>query len=261
MGGASGTICPRKLPRPLPRLSSKSTGIDRRSPAYVSRAPHDLLGHGRKHTVDEFPGRPGHDAESGADMTRDSGGGPRSSAHSRFHQAAAAAALRRRPSVHEPYIVRFQFDPWVTARSRLATVLWLEGYPDQAVSTTRQGVEEALAGLVACGRPLLPGRSTDQARRPVGGLDMPRATIDELAKTPFHTRYDQFLGELADALSRVGRVAEGVATVDLALDRAKQNGGLWYVAELLRIKGEIVLRAGALNAAAAAQDLFAQAID
>jgi hypothetical protein len=90
---------------------------------------------------------------------------------------------------------------------------------------------------------------------------MPRATIDELAKTPFHTRYDQFLGELADALSRVGRVAEGVATVDLALDRAKQNGGLWYVAELLRIKGEIVLRAGALNAAAAAQDLFAQAID
>jgi len=34
-----------------------------------------------------------------------------------------------RPSVHEPYIVRFQFDPWVTARSRLATILWLQGYP------------------------------------------------------------------------------------------------------------------------------------
>ena len=50
-----------------------------------------------------------------------------------------------RPSVHEPYIVRFQFDPWVTARSRLATILWLQGYPDQAVSTAQQGVEEALA--------------------------------------------------------------------------------------------------------------------
>ena len=90
---------------------------------------------------------------------------------------------------------------------------------------------------------------------------MLRATIDELAKTPFHTRYDQFLGELADALSRAGRVAEGLATVDRALDRAKENGGLWYVAELLRIKGEIVLRAGALNAAAAAEELFGQAIE
>jgi len=90
---------------------------------------------------------------------------------------------------------------------------------------------------------------------------MLRATLAELAKTPFHTRYDQFLGELADALSRAGRVGEGLATIDRALDRATQNGGLWYIAELLRIKGEIVLRAGALNAAAAAEELFGQAIE
>src|SRR3989454_6065731 len=50
-----------------------------------------------------------------------------------------------RPSVHELHIVRFQFDPWVTARSRLATILWLQGHPDQAVSTAQRGVEEAVA--------------------------------------------------------------------------------------------------------------------
>src|SRR6266849_3430081 len=162
---------------------------------------------------------------------------------------------------------------WVTARSRLATILWLQGYPDQAVSTAQQGVEEALAAnhavtlcnafaQGACAVALLTGdldaaeplvavlleyserhglafwhadgrcfRGVLLIKRgdTVGGLDMLRATLDELAKTPFHTRYDQFLGELADALSRAGRVGEGLATIDRALDRAKQNGGLWYV--------------------------------
>ena len=210
-----------------------------------------------------------------------------------------------RPSVHELHIVRFQFDPWVTARSRLATILWLQGHPDQAVSTAQRGVEEAvalnhavtlcnafaqgacsvafLAGDLAaaerfvtvlleyserhglafwhadgrCFKGVLLLRRGDTGR----GLDMLRATLGELSKTPFHTRYDPFLGEVADALSRVGLVAEGLAAIDQALDRTKQSGGLWYVAELLRIKGEIVLRAGAPNAAAAAEELFRQSID
>jgi len=210
-----------------------------------------------------------------------------------------------RPSVHELHIVRFQFDPWVTARSRLATILWLQGHPDQAVSTAQRGVEEAvalnhavtlcnafaqgacsvafLAGDLAaaerfvtvlleyserhglafwhadgrCFKGVLLLRRGDTGR----GLDMLRATLGELSKTPLHTRYDPFLGEVADALSRVGLVAEGLAAIDQALDRTKQSGGLWYVAELLRIKGEIVLRAGAPNAAAAAEELFRQSID
>src|SRR3989442_7627534 len=194
-----------------------------------------------------------------------------------------------RPSVHELHIVRFQFDPWVTARSRLATILWLQGHPDQAVSTARRGVEEAVAlnhavtlcnafAQGACSVAFLAGDLAAAERfvtvlleysEPHGlafwhadgrcfkgvlllrrgdtgrGLDMLRATLGELSKTPFHTRYDPFLGEVADALSRVGLVAEGLAAIDQALDRPKQSGGLWYVAELLRIKGEIVFRAGA----------------
>src|SRR5947199_84139 len=207
-----------------------------------------------------------------------------------------------RPSVHELHIVRFQFDPWVTARSRLATILWLQGHPDQAVSTAQRGVEEAvalnhavtlcnafaqgacsvafLAGDLAaaerfvtvlleysdrhglafwhadgrCFKGVLLLRRGDTGR----GLDMLRATLGELSKTPLHTRYDPFLGEVADALSRVGLVAEGLAAIDQALDRTKQSGGLWHVAELLRIKGETVCRAGAPNAGGAGEALFRQ---
>src|SRR2546422_5454111 len=210
-----------------------------------------------------------------------------------------------RPAVHDPHIVRFQFDPWVTARSGLATILWLQGYPDQAVSTAQRAVEEALAAnhavtlcnalaQGACSVSFLTGdlaaaehfvtvlleyserhglafwhadgrcfKGVLLLRRgdTVGGLEMLRETLDELSKTPFHTRYDPFLGELAEAFSRAGRVAEGLAAIDQALDRAKTNGGLRYVAELLRIKGEIVLQADAPNAAGAAEELFPHALD
>jgi predicted ATPase len=230
--------------------------------------------------------------------------------HFMGEQASARRHIERmlvgpRPSLHDRHIVRFQFDPWVTARSRLAMILWLQGYPDQAVSTVRRGVEEALAAnhavtlcnvfaQGACPVTLLIGdlpaaehfvamlleyserhglafwhadgrcfQGVLLIRRgdTVGGLELLRATLDELSRTPFPTRYDPFLGELAEALARAGRVAQGLATIDQALDRAEQIGGLWYVAELLRIKGEILLKADALDAAGAAEELFQQAID
>jgi len=70
--------------------------------------------------------------------------------HFRGQQTDARRHIARmldgpRPSAHEPYIARFQFDPWVTARSRLATILWLQGHADQAVSTAQRGVEDAVA--------------------------------------------------------------------------------------------------------------------
>ena len=211
-----------------------------------------------------------------------------------------------RPSVHDRRIVRrFQFDPWVTARSGLATILWLQGYPQQAVATARRAVDEAVAanhGVTLCNAfaqgicsvSLLTGDLAaaehfvtvllEQSERhglafwhadgrcfkgmlmirrgdTLAGLQQLQATIAELAGTSFHTRYDMFLGAMAEALGGSGRVGEGLDAIDRALDRAKQNGGLRYVAEFLRIKGEILLRADAANAATAAEDLFRQAIE
>ena len=42
-------------------------------------------------------------------------------------------------------IIRFQFDPWVTARVFQARVRWLRGFPDEAMSIVVKATEQALA--------------------------------------------------------------------------------------------------------------------
>jgi hypothetical protein len=46
---------------------------------------------------------------------------------------------------HRPSVIRYQTDLRVSARAFLARVLWLRGFPDQAVSAAEIGIEEARA--------------------------------------------------------------------------------------------------------------------
>src|SRR5262249_43737179 len=58
-----------------------------------------------------------------------------------------------------------------------------------------------------------------------------------------------------------GQITEGLATIEAALARCERNEERWCVAELLRIKGDLVLAEGAAQAAATAEQYFEQAID
>ncbi len=49
------------------------------------------------------------------------------------------------------------------------------------------------------------------------------------------------LGEFAACLGAAGEVTEGLATVNEALARCEARDERWYIAELLRIKGELLL--------------------
>jgi predicted ATPase len=69
------------------------------------------------------------------------------------------------------------------------------------------------------------------------------------------------LAELAAGLAGAGQVAEGLVVVDKALARAEQTEAGWYLAELLRTKGELLLQGRAPGAAAAAEQCFLQALD
>jgi predicted ATPase len=209
------------------------------------------------------------------------------------------------PELHNRPIIRFQFDPWITARMRLAVILWLQGYPDQATRTVERCIDDALSinhavtlcnafAQGACPIALLTGdleaaersvtmllyraersglcfwhadarcfegvlliRRGDVAR----GLDILRNALDEFSSVTSHTRYDAFLGELAEALGRLGDVPSGLAALDRALDRTERTEGRWYVAELQRIKGELLLLEGAPGPATAAEGHFRQALD
>src|ERR1700739_1622554 len=49
------------------------------------------------------------------------------------------------PELHDRPIIRFQFDPWITARMRLAVILWLQGHPDQATRTVESCINDTLS--------------------------------------------------------------------------------------------------------------------
>jgi predicted ATPase len=88
-----------------------------------------------------------------------------------------------------------------------------------------------------------------------------RCALDELRKLEFVQRCPAFLGTLADGLGRVGQGAEGLAAVDEALALSERDEERWCVAELLRIKGELVMSESGPDAADAAEDHFGQALD
>jgi len=229
--------------------------------------------------------------------------------HFRGDQANARRHIERMfssyvPEVHDRPIIRFQFDPWLTARMRFAVILWLQGYPDQATRTVESCINDALSinhavtlcnafAQGACPIALLTG-DLEAAERSVAmlldhaersglsfwqadarcfkgvllirrsdarGLDILRNALDEFASATSHTRYDAFLGELAEAFGRLGDVPRGLAALDRALDRTERTEGRWYVAELQRIRGELLLLGGAPGAATAAEGHFRQALD
>jgi predicted ATPase/DNA-binding winged helix-turn-helix (wHTH) protein len=92
------------------------------------------------------------------------------------------------------------------------------------------------------------------------GLQHLRTALEQLPETGYQPYFTWLLGELAGGLGRAGQVAEGLATIDEALARSERNEDRWCVAELLRIKGELFLLQGAPGAAAAAEDLYRQAL-
>ena len=71
------------------------------------------------------------------------------------------------------------------------------------------------------------------------GLRLVRIALDELRKTGSVLRYAALLGVLAEGSAEDGKVAEGLAVIDDALDLSESREERWCIAELLRIKGEL----------------------
>jgi non-specific serine/threonine protein kinase len=94
------------------------------------------------------------------------------------------------------------------------------------------------AGL--CIRGSLAAKRGDPAAA-VGPL---RAGLAEMHETAYLLFYPFFLAELAIALAATGRVDDGLAEIDRALDVALEIDYRWFVPEILRIKGELLALRG-----------------
>ena len=203
------------------------------------------------------------------------------------------------------HIIRYVFDQRATAQCFFARILWLQGFPDQAMRLVKSVVDGAQAGndvlslcqvLVQAACPLaffvgdlaaakryvsmLVEHSERQALvfwqaygrcfqgmllikggDLVEGLAMLGAALERLREIRFGVYYGVFLGEFADALRRVGKVKEGLAAIDEALARSERNDERWYLAELLRIKGALLLCRSEPDAWREAERYFLESLD
>jgi predicted ATPase/DNA-binding winged helix-turn-helix (wHTH) protein len=201
------------------------------------------------------------------------------------------------------FVTRFGVDQQVTARAFFARILWLQGFPDQAMRATESSIEDAqvtyhatslcyalahaaclialfigdmaaaehyVAMLIdystrhALARWRAFGRSyqgvlVTKRGDGVTGLRLLCAGLDELGDATSALRFLIFV-EVVNALGRAGEIAERLAAVEEAIQRAERTQERWAIAELLRIKGELLLLQDAPGAAAAAEDHFRQAL-
>jgi len=95
----------------------------------------------------------------------------------------------------------------------------------------------------------------------VGGLGLLSSVINEVRGTGFVQRNRVFFGVMAQGLFRARQAAEGLSIIDEAFAQSGDNEEHWYAAELLRIKGELLLLEDAPGAAVSAELHFRQALD
>jgi predicted ATPase/DNA-binding winged helix-turn-helix (wHTH) protein len=202
------------------------------------------------------------------------------------------------------YAGRFQFfDQHVLPRIFLSRVLWLQGFPEQAMRTAEKAVEAAQVAnnaILTCNavchascpialwmgdfgladhhlKILLEHARTYtlpfwgelarmfEARLAVnrgditGGLYLLRASFDKLGDSMPASDYVQFQSEIIDVLGRAGQIADGLTVAQQAIERCERTNERWLLAELLRVKGELMLHKE--SSAASAESIFREALD
>jgi predicted ATPase/DNA-binding winged helix-turn-helix (wHTH) protein len=227
--------------------------------------------------------------------------GDHTSVRYRVERMIAQNAL---PPIDPVGAIRFRADQAVASRVLLAKILWLQGFPDQAIRVAQSSVEErpvashAISLCDALSRGVCPvalfvgdlamaersiatlldhaakhalapweifGRSWkgalcirkgDFAR----GLPLLRTALAQLQEGGLFTLYGaQFLGILAEGLASAGQIGDALTTIDEAISHCEQKEELWCIAELVRVKGEILWQEGA--DAQAAEQCFLRSIE
>jgi predicted ATPase len=95
------------------------------------------------------------------------------------------------------------------------------------------------------------------------GLRLLRSCFKELGETGITApRFMRFAATyMAEGLGKAGQIADALDAIDDAIARAERTEELWQIAELLRVKGELILLKDAAPQAAAAEDYFERALD
>jgi len=93
------------------------------------------------------------------------------------------------------------------------------------------------------------------------GLRLLYAAHDISHGAQFAVHFSGFLGDLAEGLAGIGCCAEALTMIDRGLDQYDRDGLRWCMAELLRIKGEVLLQTADDQSISAADNCFHEALE
>jgi predicted ATPase/DNA-binding winged helix-turn-helix (wHTH) protein len=93
-----------------------------------------------------------------------------------------------------------------------------------------------------------------------GGLALLQGEIGRAGDARLLPRFLLPLGELAAYLGEANEIEKGLAAVEEALGRCNARHEQWYVPELLRIKGELMLKESQHRSASSAEQCFLEAL-
>jgi predicted ATPase/DNA-binding winged helix-turn-helix (wHTH) protein len=210
------------------------------------------------------------------------------------------AALMQLPVSKRINTFHFGFDYRNRARIALARTLWIEGFPDQAVTVARQTVERAetfnhpitlcialiwavsvslwngdvedaeeyidrfirqadrhsLAPYQAVGRGVK-GELAVKRGEAETGIRLLRSSLESLHGLRYELLTTQFNATLAEGLADTGQFQTALVVIDNNIAAVDRNGDLFYMPELLRIKGAILTASGITGA----DECFRQSLD
>jgi hypothetical protein len=98
-------------------------------------------------------------------------------------------------------------------------------------------------------------------RNDPGGLANMSSGLEVLRQDPLGMRYLLYLGIFAQGLQAFGYRVEANDVLEEAMTSSAASGDLWYMPELLRIKGEITEAEGGAEMREAAEALYLRAIE
>lgn len=92
------------------------------------------------------------------------------------------------------------------------------------------------------------------------GLNELNETLEELAPGAFFIYYAGIQATLAEAFGKVGELSKGFAVINGALERSERDQERWYLAEFLRVKGDLLRREDSSTSRERAESQFLRSI-
>jgi predicted ATPase len=166
------------------------------------------------------------------------------------HREARASIDDVRGRDHELLMCRVLY----LGTGRIAPMTGDFGLAENAVATLIELATRINARFWLTAGQFLHGKLLVQRHSYAEGLAVLHEAFDTCRHTGWRLSYPEFTGTLALALAGLGRFDEAYDAVAHAIESAggRADGQQWYVPELLRIKGEILLRRDSERALAAA---------